>query len=357
MEVWEKVFLKKADFMQETHGQVGCVICHGGDSRAETKETAHLDMVLDLSPASCLSCHEDIVDANADSFHSTLAGMQNSLEMRGGDMSDGAALSEAFENHCSTCHTTCGQCHISRPASLEGGLISSHKIKRPPSMTSTCVACHGARAGAEYLGDNEGIPGDLHWTKQGMTCSKCHSDEMHGTPADAANRYQNDTTSQCEDCHQEVLANPESNPQHAEHLTDLACQVCHAVAYKNCYSCHVELSDGKAHFSTEPSTVEFKIGLNPVISETRPYQYVVVRHVPVSPDSFSYYGDNLLPDFNAMPTWKLATPHNIQLQTPQNESCNACHGNTELFLTQDDVAPAEREANKAVIVIRIPSIR
>jgi len=357
LEAWQKVFLKKADFMQDTHGQVGCVICHGGDSRAETKETAHLGMVRNLSATSCTSCHQDITVANESSMHSTLAGMQSSLEMRGGDFSEGSTLSEAFQNHCSSCHTTCGQCHISRPANLEGGLISSHKIKRPPSMTNTCVACHGARAGAEYLGQHEGIPGDLHWTKQGMTCSKCHGEEMHGTPDDAANRYQNDTTPQCEDCHAEVLADPGSNLQHAEHLDDLACQVCHAVAYKNCYGCHVEMVDGKSHFSTEPSTVEFKIGLNPLVSAERPYQYVVVRHVPVSVDTFGSYGDDLLPGFDTLPTWKLATPHNIQLKTPQNESCNACHGNKDLFLTEDNVAPSEREANKTVIVIRIPAIR
>jgi thiosulfate/3-mercaptopyruvate sulfurtransferase len=81
---------------------------------------------------------------------------------------------------------------------------------------------------------------------------------------------------------------------------------------------------------------------------------VVVRHVPVSPDTFSYYGDNLLPDFNVLPTWKYATPHNIQLDTPQNASCGACHGNPELFLTEQDVNPDEREANKDVIVDEVP---
>jgi hypothetical protein len=62
----------------------------------------------------------------------------------------------------------------------------------------------------------------------------------------------------------------------------------------------------------------------------------------------------MLPDFNAQSTWKYATPHNIQLKTPQNESCEACHGNRDLFLTEEDVSPGEMEANRGVIVTEIP---
>ncbi|MFC2070126.1 hypothetical protein ACFLTB_03000, partial [Chloroflexota bacterium] len=69
------------------------------------------------------------------------------------------------------------------------------------------------------------------------------------------------------------------------------------------------------------------------------------------------YGTSLLPDFNAVPTWKYATPHNIQLNTPQNESCNACHGNSDIFLTEGDISSEEKEANKGVIVEEIPASR
>jgi thiosulfate/3-mercaptopyruvate sulfurtransferase len=100
--------------------------------------------------------------------------------------------------------------------------------------------------------------------------------------------------------------------------------------------------------------MHFEIGRNPVRSSERPYTYVVLRHVPTCVGICDFYGSNLLPDFNALPTWKFTTPHNIQLNTPQNESCNACHGNRDLFLTEEDVNPAEREANKDVIVTEIP---
>ena len=98
----------------------------------------------------------------------------------------------------------------------------------------------------------------------------------------------------------------------------------------------------------------FKIGRNPLQSEDRPWKYVPVRHVPVDPESFAYYGEDLLPNFDALPTWKYATPHNIQRNTPQTETCDACHGNAELFLTADDVLPDELEANKDVIVEELP---
>jgi len=98
----------------------------------------------------------------------------------------------------------------------------------------------------------------------------------------------------------------------------------------------------------------FKIGRNPIQSGYRPWKYVPVRHVPIAEDSFSDYGQDLLADFDALPTWKYATPHTIQRITPQNESCNACHGNAEVFLTAGDVAPEEMGANWRVIVDEIP---
>jgi thiosulfate/3-mercaptopyruvate sulfurtransferase len=86
----------------------------------------------------------------------------------------------------------------------------------------------------------------------------------------------------------------------------------------------------------------FEIGLNPLRSSERPYKYVVLRHVPTCSDECNYYGENLLPNFDAVPTWKYATPHNIQLNTP------------DLFLTEEDIRPEEMEANRDVIVPEIP---
>ena len=67
MEVWEKVFVKDAEFLQSTHGKVGCVICHGGDSREEDKELAHADLIIDPSDGNCnTSEHSNIVAGTDD---------------------------------------------------------------------------------------------------------------------------------------------------------------------------------------------------------------------------------------------------------------------------------------------------
>ena len=159
----------------------------------------------------------------------------------------------------------------------------------------------------------------------------------------------------CEDCHYEVWLVTGENPQHEQHLSDLSCQVCHSVAYKNCYDCHVALDEEDQPCRTsEPSQILFKIGYNPLRSSDRPYEYVVLRHVPTCVTTCEYYGGDLFPDFNAVPTWKYATPHNIQLNTPQNESCNACHMNSDIFLTEDDISIEERKANENVIITEFP---
>jgi thiosulfate/3-mercaptopyruvate sulfurtransferase len=102
--------------------------------------------------------------------------------------------------------------------------------------------------------------------------------------------------------------------------------------------------------------LNFIIGLNSIPSFDRPYKYVPVRHVPIDQDSFAYYGDELLPNYDSLPTWAYATPHNIQRETPQAETCNACHGNPDLFLTIDKVAEDEQMANQFVIVRSIPEL-
>jgi hypothetical protein len=145
---------------------------------------------------------------------------------------------------------------------------------------------------------------------------------------------------------------------HAQHSADLSCQVCHSVTYTSCDGCHVAISErtGNPFFATEATYLTFFIGQNPIRSLQRPYRYVPVRHIPIAPTSYEFYGENLLPNFDALPTWAHATPHNIQRNTPQTESCNACHGNAEIFLTADKVKPEELEANRPVIVEIVPPL-
>jgi thiosulfate/3-mercaptopyruvate sulfurtransferase len=143
---------------------------------------------------------------------------------------------------------------------------------------------------------------------------------------------------------------------HQMHGSKLACQVCHSVTYSNCIGCHTgtNAETGQPEFTLERTDFQFLIGLNPDQTYDRPYKYVVVRHAPIARDTFAAYGKDLLPNFDNLETWHYATPHNIQRETPQTESCNACHGNPDVFLTADKVNPDELEANRNVIVDPIP---
>lgn len=172
-----------------------------------------------------------------------------------------------------------------------------------------------------------------------------------------SHRYDGVQLPTCESCHPNTTLGIDNIEMHTVHGADLSCQVCHSITYTSCDGCHVALSEktGNPYFSTEATYPTFVIGLNPQRSYTRPYKYITLRHVPTAADSFSFYGENLLPNFAALSTWAYATPHNVQLNTPQTESCNACHGNPDIFLTLDKVKPGEVDANQSVIVEQIPA--
>jgi thiosulfate/3-mercaptopyruvate sulfurtransferase len=305
-----------------------------------------------IAAEACDQCHTD-VHTDANSLHSTLRGYHTVLETRSSAETLPVIMEEAFGNHCESCHTSCGQCHVSRPTNLGGGLSAGHEFKKIPPMNLTCTGCHGSRVDMEYKGKNEAIPADVHWTQGGMACFKCHTqDEMHGNLGyEADHRYDGPPNPDCAHCHPKVIKDPDITEHRKVHIKNVQCQVCHVAEYKNCYSCHVQKSDeGTPFFKIEPSVMGIKIGYNPLQSKERPWKWVTVRHAPVDPDTFAYYGDNLLPNFEARPTWVYATPHTIQRNTPQTESCDNCHGNTELFLTEEDLLPYEIEANKNVVV-------
>lgn len=354
MEAWEKVLIDSKKYLEEdVHAQVSCIECHGGTPDTDVKEEAHEGVVVKASAdpmRACGGCHKEYAEAAQSNIHRLQTGYQEVLAHRGADFTDPTFV-EAYGNHCTGCHADCGDCHVSRPSALDGGLISGHKFKKTASVWLTCGGCHSARIADEYKGNHEGIPADVHWEKLGATCSKCHDsssfhDGSHGT------RYDGGQDPACTDCHEDVKPGDEIEQHDAQHLETMACQTCHAAgAYKSCFGCHTGIDDkGIKFFTTEPSQMTFKIGLNPLKSGERPWDYVLLRHAPTNPELFAYYGDDLLPEFDSVPAWKYTTPHNIQRITPQNETCNACHGQDGLFLLEEDVDPAERDANRTVIV-------
>ncbi len=354
MEGWEKVILSNQEFAETIHGEMGCVACHGGDGISDDKETAHVSMRRDpIAAEACVQCHTDMQNHNQ-SLHENLGGYYTVIQQRT-SKETWPAVEEAFGNHCESCHASCGQCHVSRPTSLDGGLTAGHQFKKIPPMNLTCTACHGSRVDMEYKGKNEGIPADVHWTQVGMPCFDCHTgDEMHGNMDYQPNhRYDGPPTPGCSDadCHADVVPGSEIRGHDADHLNTMECGTCHAAEYKSCYSCHVQKSeDDVPYFKIEPSVMGFKIGYNPRQSEDRPWKWVTLRHVPVDPDTFAYYGDDLLPNFNNLPTWVYAVPHTTQKVAEQAKKCNNCHGNRDIFLSKDDLLPYEVEANANVVV-------
>jgi thiosulfate/3-mercaptopyruvate sulfurtransferase len=355
----EKIWVDPEFAEDENHGELACHECHGGNPSDPNWKTAHKGVVKDPSypdPSdACGSCHEDIAEHYASSLHVSLAPMRKAISVRANpDKAVHGKVDAAWDSHCSSCHSSCGQCHISRPESVEGGFLEGHLFLKRPPLHTVCTACHGSRIGKEYLGKNEGVPPDIHKQKY-FKCEKCHTaDEMHGDGKDYANRYEVENRPKCLDCHQKIYdARAENAKQHQLHKDRVSCQVCHSNPYKNCSGCHVGKDKaGLTFFKTNPSTTEFKIGLNALQSEKRPEKFVTVRHIPVDQGTFDFYVKNGLSNFDTVPTWKLATPHNIRRQTPQNKSCNACHGNEHLFLLRCDVKPQYLKANEGVIVPR-----
>jgi thiosulfate/3-mercaptopyruvate sulfurtransferase len=373
MESSKKVLIDAEKFFKTVHGQQPCSDCHGG-TQAPEKADAHKGMVrnpTDDPDGICGKCHPDIIANKGVSLHVNLTGFWTVLSQRSSPDKH-PVLQDAMSQTCNNCHTTCGECHVSQPVQVGGGFVDGHVFSRRPSMIQNCAGCHGVRAGSEYMGNNQEAKPDVHFSQAKMECVDCHvGKDMHGQPADchschkgpvnsqvqpADHRYSGVQAPRCETCHANVSAGQDDVIFHKMHGANLSCQVCHTVSYSSCDGCHLttDQKTGQPSFELDSMYSTFLIGLNPVQTYERPYRYVPVRHVPVTPNTFDLFGKGLLPNFDQLNTWKYATPHNIQLRTPQTESCNACHGNPVLFLTADKVAPSELAANKGVIVNQVP---
>ncbi len=353
----ERIFVDSEFAEDENHGALSCEECHGGNPDDPNWKTAHEGVVKDPSypdpSETCGACHDDIAENYQHNLHVTLGPYEKVINKRTTPVKAAhAKVDAAMEIHCSSCHSSCGQCHVSRPNAVGGGLLEGHLIMKRAPMQLVCTACHGSRIEKEYFGKNEGIPPDVHKQKY-FKCNKCHTaEEMHGDGKEYANRYEVENRPRCTDCHKDIYGMDAENAKtHWVHKDQVSCQVCHSMPYKNCYSCHVgKDKQGLPYYKTKGSEINFKVGLNPLQSEDRPERFVTLRHVPVDPGTFDYYMKDALGNFDALPTWKLTTPHNIRRKTPQNSTCDACHGNEALFLREVDVKPEYKKANKDVVV-------
>jgi len=351
LEPQEKVLVSR-DFLSTTHGALACESCHAGNPGSMDKATAHAGFVplpsVKNPEKACGECHGEIVATAKDSLHASLSTFRHVLANRA-SKDKWAHVDEARSNHCSACHTSCGGCHVSRPAFAGKGFVKGHAFQKRSDPINQCTACHGSRVGSEFFGERG--QGDVHAAKA-MDCVACHpAKEMHAAgPKDLPGRYHLKEMVRCTDCHKDLEHG--SVRDHAIHIGKVQCQVCHSQTYVNCYNCHVgKDAEGTPFFQNERELEALKIGLN--YDPQAPgagYRYVLVRHVPSYPEMFDFYGKDGFANFGSVPTWKRASPHNIQRRTWQAATCNNCHGNRTLFLSRSDLLNYEVQANGKVVV-------
>lgn len=360
------------DFLNSDHGDLGCTYCHKGNN-VDDFEKAHQGIVEDPSEKKdgvCSECHEEITETFYKSMHFTIRGIKNVMQAYISPQPlEKSPLETAFKIDCNSCHATCGSCHVSRPKATKGGLMGAHRFFKEPPMAKTCYGCHGARTGGEFTGKigpcstgDEVIPdigptADVHFFKYQMICSDCHAGEKLHSALDTPKktRYYNIPHVQCEDCHKKVKNGEDGVAMHKAHPPNtLACQTCHSSGgYHNCFNCHVLLGNkGKEPIPLSDSKILFKIGLNPDPGPYNKYKYVLLRHSPVTFNSFSVLGINFKPNFNRITTWGPMPVHNIQKNTPQNAGCNSCHGHPELFINEKDLQNAS--GADRVLIPKVP---
>lgn len=345
-DLFEKV-LVAPDFLDSTHGQIPCHLCHGGNPDSSDPAIAHQGMLADPSMDSettCGQCHADITSEAITSLHMDPAPLHRTLAERCSKEQWQELKNHDLDQQCLTCHQgSCGSCHVSRPQVTGGGLQNGHFFNKRPGFVYTCLPCHTHPTGSDFIGKNG--KGDIHYRQYGMTCVACHTgSELHASAKDIGSRYLFTQRPQCLDCHKKITESP--MPEHILHK-DLACAVCHAAPYQNCSSCHAGTDqEGIAYSQSPPPFKNFKIGFNP---DTKGPRYVLLREVGVQRDTFTERIGNMQ-NFAALPTYKRASPHTLQRRTWQSADCNHCHGNKELFLTQDSIPFDSIVANRHVLL-------
>lgn len=294
----------------------------------------------------CGVCHKAVVDAYKASLHFTTRGFETVMTARSGPQWH--KVRPVVQESCHRCHASCGDCHVRWPTQAGGGLLRGHLFVKKPPVESTCNGCHSGRVSAEYFGWHADQPADVHWTKAKMDCMSCHEiKDLHGDGSTDSYRLDRTSRPRCLSCHPQAAPGKSALAAHNVHGEKLECHVCHSVKYANCYGCHL----GKG----ARSELDFRIGLNQ--RKDRSYLYNLVRHAPTTREMLASKVADALPNYDDYPTWLATFPHNIQRVTPQNRTCNNCHGNAEIFLLEDKLDPRYPKANAKVAVPRVPPRR
>lgn len=386
MEPWRKVYInlrgvssvEDIDFHLEV---LSCVDCHQGDnSKPNSMEEAHKGLIVfpsrydenGTNVCGNANCHAATVEEFRTSLHNKLWGYRVKIARRAGVQDFDQcpqSLKDGFNNECSRCHASCGDCHVAVPNDVGKGFISSHRFSSVPNQVNQCIACHGARVGYDFQGDYNAYPirkRDVH--ANSLACIDCHDkNKLHSSASETSTRYTHENRASCTGCHNSGL--DDANHYHQLHMNDMSCYVCHSDnEYQNCSGCHVDgayLTD-PVYQANNPAA-DFKIGLNHLQSEDRPYKYVTLRHIPIARDTYDNWGaSGTLVDYDKYPTWKYTSPHSIQRWTTRTDTSNdkqcmeSCHlgshgdsSNVKYYLTRKYVEqnwPDEENANNSVYV-------
>lgn len=370
-EPYDRVFLGGEGydaFKASGHYGVGCTGCHNGVGDSGDKNEAHSGDWISSPSLShqekCAGCHQNQSDNFMTSLHNG-TGQKRKVAMRAG--LEGAHQfdqlpehhQEAYDAKCATCHGTCGNCHLVRPAIAGGGLTDGHNFIKKPDWYSVCVSCHVSRGGHAFLGA-EAEP-DVHRDEHKMDCLSCHDGhELHGDGQPVEQRYDYAELPTCIGCHEEMDDDlKDNNSYHMVHYESFQCQVCHSQEYNNCGACHIK--DGHAEFGPY---MDYKIALN-TLPDLKDGKFALARRTLAHPDNWVGYGEELEYDnFDVLPTYNYTTPHNIlewtkQTTVAEGSSCSSsCHIrneggeliNSELYLWADSLETWEVDATSPYTV-------
>jgi hypothetical protein len=368
-EPYDRVFMGGTgyeDYKKNNHYAIGCTGCHNGTDKTADKQLAHSGNFIShpsmYAEEKCGTCHQSIVNNFKTSIHQGM-GQKRKVCIRSGlsGYTDFDKLpahqQDGYNKNCATCHASCGNCHIVRPAIGGGGLAKGHAFTKTPDMVNVCVTCHVSRGGHAYLGVASGTQPDVHLKKMNYKCTQCHNgEELHGDGKMVDQRYAYSKLPKCITCHPGL---DNKNTYHTMHYKTFNCQTCHSQNYNNCGSCHIH---GKG--ARVPSYMGFKIASNPIPAIKTDYKYALVRRTLAAPDNWIEYGVANYSNFNALPTYNYATPHNIlrwtnRTQVAEGNSCYAnCHVrsdgsnvlNKELYLFTTDLLDWEKAATSSITV-------
>jgi len=129
-------------FFADIHGEVNCIECHRGQSPGD-EESSHQGLIADPSVdgESCKGCHEDIVN-DATILHVALQSQMSAIGVGARPATIPSELTELNETDYGGHHATCGECHVSQPDRVGGGLLEGHRFLKEPPISETCAHCH-----------------------------------------------------------------------------------------------------------------------------------------------------------------------------------------------------------------------